>query len=166
MLPTQLPGTSAGLRAPAVGRDGLKLGAASDTRADRQSEFAALLGRARTASSLVEKPADAKTEAREAAADFVAAALVEPVLKELRNSNQAAAPFAPGTGEKQFRGLMDAQMARRVTRAANFALVDRVAQMLLDHAAKAAGKPAVEVPSANAAKEKVTGNVSTSGGAR
>ncbi len=73
----------------------------------------------------------AEEQARQAASDFVAAALVEPVFKQLRESNHSAAPFAPGPAEKQFGSMLDVQYARRLTRSANFPLVDRLAQFLL-----------------------------------
>lgn len=72
-------------------------------------------------------------EARQVAEDFVAMAFVQPVLKQLRESNHAAAPFAPGKGEQQFRALMDADIARKVVRASDWPLVDRLAQRLLEH---------------------------------
>lgn len=74
---------------------------------------------------------DAPQRAREAAQDFVAIAFVAPVLKQLRDSNNAAPPFAPGAAEKQFGALMDQQVARQVVRATRFPLVDRVAGDLL-----------------------------------
>lgn len=81
-------------------------------------------------------PAGRKTaedEAWDAARDFVAMAFVQPVLKQLRETNHAAAPFAPGKGEQQFRALMDAEIARKVVRASDWPLVDRLAQRLLEH---------------------------------
>lgn len=92
----------------------------------RQQEFDAALSRQQAQA----RPGDVQS-ARDAAADFVAAAFIEPLLKHLRENSQAAPPFAPGPGEKQFRGIADAQIARRVARAANFPLVDRIASDLL-----------------------------------
>ena len=70
--------------------------------------------------------------ARDAAEQFVALTFVQPVLKELRESSQAAPPFAPGEGEKQFRALLDAELARRIVHKERYALVDRVARDLLN----------------------------------
>jgi len=92
----------------------------------RQQEFEAALSRQQAQA----RSGDAQS-ARDAAADFVAAAFIEPLLKHLRENSVAAPPFAPGPGEKQFRGIADAQIARRVARAANFPLVDRIASDLL-----------------------------------
>lgn len=94
----------------------------------RQEEFADVLVRKH------ERAGGGKlsgSEARDAAADFVAAAFIEPLLKQLRSTTTSAPPFAPGPGEQQFRGLMDAQLSRRIAHAAHFPLVDRVAQDLL-----------------------------------
>lgn len=73
-------------------------------------------------------PLARKSEAREIAESFVAVALVEPALKQARESTWAAPPFAPSQAEKQFASMMDSHVAREVTRAANFPLVDRLAR--------------------------------------
>ncbi len=69
--------------------------------------------------------------ARDAAEQFVALTFVQPALKSLRDSNQAAPPFAPSEGEKQFRALLDAELAHRIVHKAHFAIVDRLAHDLL-----------------------------------
>lgn len=81
-------------------------------------------------------------KARATAEQLVAVSLVEPTLKLLRESNDAAAPFAPGEAEKAFGPLLDQAIAERVVRASNFGIVDRLASDLLKHgqaAARAAG---------------------------
>lgn len=70
--------------------------------------------------------------ARKTAEDFVASAFVEPLLKQLRETNHAAAPFAPGPAEKQFGGIIDAQVARQIARASRFGLVDEMARRMLN----------------------------------
>lgn len=82
----------------------------------QQSAFQAVIGRGRATGD----------RAREAAEEFVAVALVEPILRELRESSDAAPPFAPTRGEKQFRALLDAQLSREIARASRFPLVDRL----------------------------------------
>lgn len=111
--------------ADAIGRSAASQPPRAALRA-RQQEFEAALSRQQAQA----RPGDAQS-ARDAAADFVAAAFIEPLLKHLRENTEAAPPFAPGPGEKQFRGIADAQIARRVARAANFPLVDRIASDLL-----------------------------------
>ena len=96
------------------------------TTADRQREFANLLGRA--SSTEVGNAAEHQKAARqkEAAQDMVAIALVQPILKGLRDGNHAAAPFGPGPAEKQFGGFVDAQWSRALVRGGNFPLVKAV----------------------------------------
>jgi len=65
------------------------------------------------------------------AREFVAQALVQPMLKEARESNQAWGPFAPGKHEKAFAWLIDEGIAKSIVEAKNFPLVDRVAESLL-----------------------------------
>lgn len=94
-----------------------------------QRSFAGVLSRA-------EHRADAsgvtpEQQAREGAESLVALAFVQPMLKEFREANKAAAPFAPTPAEKQFRALMDAELAQRIVRAADFPLVERLARDLL-----------------------------------
>ncbi len=92
----------------------------------RQDSFAAMLGAAGGSVA-----ADPTVRARHAAEDLVAAALVTPVLKHLRETSQAAPPFGPGPGEKSFRALMDAAVAQQLVRRTHWPLVDRLAQRLL-----------------------------------
>ncbi len=92
--------------------------------------FAGMLARATGEGST--KPED---RARHAAEQFVAIALVQPVLKQFRESSNAAPPFAPTQAEKQFQSLADAQLAERLVHAKNFPLVDRLAQSLMDRSA-------------------------------
>ena len=75
-----------------------------------------------------------QSAAREAAEQLVAASLILPVLKGLRESNEAAAPFAPGPGEKAFRGMMDDMLAQKLVKKSNWALVDKVAERVMRRA--------------------------------
>lgn len=101
--------------------------------ASRQSDFASVLSRTGQGRldgqgrPIEEPPVDAKKQAAEAARDFVAIALVQPVLAQMRAHNQAAPPFAPGPAEKQFGAIVDAQIARQIVRKSGYALVDRIA---------------------------------------
>lgn len=99
---------------------------------DARADFSSILARGSTVAG--ETPTD---RARRAAQQFVAIALVQPVLKELRESDHTAAPFAPSQAEKQFRTLADAEVAQRIVRAAHFPLVDRLARDMLKKTAKA-----------------------------
>jgi Rod binding domain-containing protein len=90
----------------------------------RQEQFSEVIGRSMGRG-------DAHQRARGAAEQFVAVTFVEPVLKQLRETSQAAPPFAPTRGEQQFRALLDARFAHEIVRAARFPLVDRLAADLL-----------------------------------
>jgi Rod binding domain-containing protein len=72
-------------------------------------------------------PASGRAEAlREAAANLVSAAFIEPVLASLRDGSQAAGAFAPSTVEKQFGPMLDAEFSSRITASANFPIVDAI----------------------------------------
>lgn len=101
---------------------------------EAQESFATVLGRARGPAA--PEPISDAQRARDAAEQLVTQAFVAPMLKQLRETSQAAAPFAPSSAEKQFRALTDAELAQRVVRAARFPLVDRLAQDLLKRAGK------------------------------
>lgn len=108
--------------------DALSLGAAAPRRATGSAapfgDF--LSGRAGNAST-----ESAPDRARHAAQEFVSIALVQPILSSLRESNQAAPPFAPGDVERKFGPLLDAEIARRIVTRTNFPIVDAVARRLL-----------------------------------
>jgi hypothetical protein len=70
--------------------------------------------------------------ARRSAEEFVAQSLVLPVLKSLREQNDAAPPFAPGPYEKNIASLYDMEIASRLVRAQRFPIVDAVARNLLE----------------------------------
>lgn len=73
--------------------------------------------------------------ASEAAQKLVASTLVEPILKQLRSTNNSAAPFGPTEAEKQFGPILDAQIADNIVNAADFPLVERIKQDLLKNSA-------------------------------
>jgi len=89
----------------------------------------------------VRNGATPEQRARAAAEEFVATALVKPVLSRMREGSQAAAPFAPGPYEKQFGPLIDNEIAKRLVQASRFDVVDAVARNLL----KNSGRPSPAV---------------------
>jgi Rod binding domain-containing protein len=98
--------------------------AAGLRRTNDQQSFSAVLSRA--------KPGEtAEERARTGAEQLVSTALVQPVLKSLRESNNAAPPFAPNQAERSFRSLMDASLAQRMVHSQHWGLVDRLARSLL-----------------------------------
>lgn len=97
-------------------------------RFDAAGSFREALGKAAWDNQERKAP---EVEAREAAERLVSSAFIQPILESLREMNNAAPPFGPTQGEKQFAPLLDAQLADRYVAAQNFPLVDRIAQQLL-----------------------------------
>jgi hypothetical protein len=126
-------------RGPARLRSGhVGLGSAAASPAGQvlasQKSFAAALGKAQDAG-----PASGLSDedrAREAAEQLVTQTFLLPLLKQLRETDGAAPPFAATQAEKQFRALGDADLAQRIVHAARFPLVDRLARDLLKKAGK------------------------------
>lgn len=81
--------------------------------------------------------AEARDKAVKAAQDLVSVALVQPVLKHMRESNRAAPPFGPGKGERMFRSMKDADIARGLVGSGRWELVNAVAQKLLNKTSSA-----------------------------
>ncbi|MHA7813652.1 MAG: rod-binding protein [Phycisphaerales bacterium] len=75
-------------------------------------------------------------EARTAAEGLIATSFIKPILTQVRESNNAPAPFGPTQAEKQFGSLLDNQLADEITRAAQFPLVDRLVQEFTRHLPK------------------------------
>jgi Rod binding domain-containing protein len=103
--------------------------AAKQSAPSDQESFAAIMSRANARPG-----ASAKTprdKAREAAQQLIATALVQPVLKQLRETNNAAEPFKPNAAEKSFGQMMDTQLSQRIVESKGWALVDRVTETLL-----------------------------------
>jgi hypothetical protein len=113
--------SAAGFAAPTFGK-GL----------DAQRSFSEALGAAARSDAIGERlnrPEEAK--AREAAEKLISTTLVEPILKQLRDSNNAAPPFGATPAEKQFGSLLDHRLSQDIVKSANFPIVDRVARDLL-----------------------------------
>jgi Rod binding domain-containing protein len=101
---------------------------------DTRNSFASVLGKTQQRDG--EDPA---TKARQTAESFVSITFIQPLLKQLRESNHTPAPFGPSEGEKQFQGLMDAELAQRVVKAAHFPLVERITGDLMKRSGRSAG---------------------------
>lgn len=69
-------------------------------------------------------------DARKAAEGLVSATFIEPILKQMRESNDAPPPFGPSRAEKQFGALLDTRLADDIVHAANFPLVQKIADRL------------------------------------
>jgi hypothetical protein len=68
-----------------------------------------------------------EADVRTAAEDLVANAFIAPVLRQLRETSDAAPPFQQTPAEKQFGQMLDAETARQIVRKSNLPLVDRLA---------------------------------------
>lgn len=78
-------------------------------------------------------PEDQREQARRAAEGLVATSFIKPILAQLRESNNAAAPFAPTQAEKQFGSLLDNRLSDEIARAARFPIVDRLVSEFTKH---------------------------------
>jgi Rod binding protein len=117
-----MPGSMSRLRS--VGAAGV--GGAGDAVDRERDAYNLVMGRAQGSSA----KATPKERARKAAEQLVAITFVRPILEEMRRSNNAAPPFGPSSGEKQFRSFLDAKLANEITHSAQFPLVDRIARDL------------------------------------
>ena len=77
------------------------------------------------------EPDERRRVAREAAEQLVATVFIEPILATLHAGSLAAGPFAPGSAERRFMPFLDQQLAERIARGMDFALVDRITEQLL-----------------------------------
>lgn len=115
----------------------VQISAIDSARTDRQRNFSSVLARAQS-------PAKKQThaeEARSAAEELVARALVQPILAKWRESRDAAPPFGPGEIDKTFGPIMDAELSNRLTKTGHWTLVDRVADRMLGRVPGAVNTP-------------------------
>ncbi len=113
---------------------------------ENQASFSSVLSRAQTRPDKANQSPEQK--AREAAEQLVATALVQPVLKQLRETNNAAEPFKPNSAERSFGQMMDTQLSQRIVGSKSWALVGRVAQTLMK---RGAATSKAEVPAGSLA---------------
>jgi hypothetical protein len=120
----------------AVGPAGARQDAQSAADARAQATFAGVLSRLSKAPA--QNEAELKERARDAAEDFIAMSLVQPILSHMREhplvDPEQMGPLAPGVGEKTLQPLWDAQAAREIVRASNWPMVDQLATQLLKKA--------------------------------
>jgi Rod binding domain-containing protein len=74
-----------------------------------------------------------QSRARAAAEGLVSTTFIEPILKQLRESNNTPPPFGPSSAEKQFSTMLDTKLSDEIVRAANFPLVTRIAAQLMEN---------------------------------
>lgn len=78
-----------------------------------------------------------RDDAQQAAEQFVATALVEPILKQLRESSSAPPPWGPGPGEKPFQAMADTALADRLVAGGRWPIVERLARGMRQHSSAA-----------------------------
>lgn len=100
-----------------------------------QTSFREVLGQGGDGASGVTMEQKAVSTAEQ----LVAVALVQPLLAQMRESSNAAPPFAPTQAEKQIRALQDASVAQQIVHASRFPMVDRLARGMLDRAERLGG---------------------------
>ena len=70
-------------------------------------------------------------KARMAAEGLVSTTFIEPILKQMRESNNTPPPFGPSRAEKQFASLLDTKLSDEIVKASNFPLIQRITDELL-----------------------------------
>lgn len=85
---------------------------------------------------------DELAQARKAAEGLVSNTFIEPILKQIRESNDAPPPFGPTDAEKQFGALLDTKVADEIVQGTNFPIVEQITQRLLSYTP--AGQPIVD----------------------
>lgn len=120
---------------------------ADAARLQGQRSFERALGRAQAGDGA---PKSKQDEARAAAEELVARALVQPILARMRESRDTAEPFGQSEVERAFGSISDAQFADRLTKSGNWTLVDAVAKHIMN-----AGKmgPNADAPGAAVAND-------------
>jgi hypothetical protein len=112
--------------------------------------FAGMVGKQQT-----DAKATSEDKARTVAEQYVAGALVLPLLKQAREARDASPPFGMTDAEKKLGSLMDNRIANDMVRRGNWALVDRIASQL-----QHAGKPQPQPAPADAAPQAATSLIS------
>ncbi len=70
-------------------------------------------------------PSDASLEI---AADLVAVTYFQPLLRQMRELQQAPPPFGPSQAEKQMAALMDERLSTEMARGSQLPIIDRLAR--------------------------------------
>lgn len=112
-----------------VATAGLMMRAGARTTSEQRS-FSEILGTGGRSAGR-EGPSD---EAQQAAEGLVAMTLIEPLLREARESRSSEGPFGLTDAEKQFGALMDARTAGRMVKAWQMPLVDQLARQMREQA--------------------------------
>lgn len=69
-------------------------------------------------------------QAREAAEQLLSVTFIQPVLKQVREMNDAPPPWGPTQAEKQFGPMLDAKLADQLIKAARLPIIERLSRDL------------------------------------
>lgn len=69
-------------------------------------------------------------QAREAAEQLLSVSFIQPVLKQVREMNDAPPPWGPTQAEKQFGPMLDAKLADQLIKAARLPIIERLSRDL------------------------------------
>ncbi|MCC5786435.1 MAG: hypothetical protein JJU33_07030 [Phycisphaerales bacterium] len=94
--------------------------------ADDGRRFRELMGQGPTRAD-TRKPEE---QAREAAEQLLSVSFIQPVLKQVREMNDAPPPWGPTQAEKQFGPMLDAKLADQLIKAARLPIVERLSRDL------------------------------------
>lgn len=102
------------------------------THRSRQGGYAAIAQQLRGSNTQPPNPEEEPAQrARTAAEQLVSVALVQPMLKRARESNNAAPPFGANKGSKTLGGMLDAAYAAEITSSSRWGLIDSVAKRMM-----------------------------------
>lgn len=88
--------------------------------------FEHLLDKARSAEQNT-TPSEARTTAQQ----LVATTFIVPILRQMRESSHAPAPWGPTTAEKNFGPMLDAKIADQIVSASDMPIVERITNTIL-----------------------------------
>lgn len=78
-----------------------------------------------------------RDDVRQAAEDLVANAFIAPVLRQMRETSDAAPPFQQTPAEKQFGQMLDIETARQIVRKADLPIVHRLSETFEQYRSRA-----------------------------
>ncbi|MEM8756441.1 MAG: hypothetical protein AAGF47_01495 [Planctomycetota bacterium] len=115
-----------------------------------ENAFRDLLAKARSAAGASGRASGGTDEVRASAEQLVSTAFIAPILKQIRESSDAAPPFQQTPAEKQFGSMLDAKTAESIVRASNLPIVDRLTATFRELAARTPVPPSRPTPGATA----------------
>ena len=125
------PGMETG-RTPGVSAGSTSQPTGVDSKAPDQADFLKQMARRLGADPTDSRAGTPEGLARLGAERMVSAALIEPLIREARESSAPTGMFAPGPGEKRFGHLFDRNIADSIAASPGFGGVISIERKLLD----------------------------------